>query len=362
MEKWPYPIAAEFFARHPAPTWLQDARGRIRAVNRAAIRHYGIQEEQFLRLRHADLLALPGPADAACTLSPIDGDVVTHHVAEGKRALMQLSISPCPIGGAEYLLVMAADVTRQRSESQLLRETVAEVQRLQELEWHGRRAAELAQMGLQALSRGLIELQERERRGIARELHDEIGQSLSAIRVQFAKLRRRVDSTELLDLIDAASLVTEQTLGRVRTLSLMLHPPQLETLGLEAALRWHIRQLSKLHGMDIAFETGPLPQPLRPDVAIAVYRIVQEALNNVVLHARASHAGVELAAHEKGVRVVIRDDGAGFCLTSVKLRWEESPSLGLLGMQERARQLGGELEVWSQPGVGTRIEAFLPEK
>ena len=354
-------VESLLFVHHPMPMWLQaPGHGAILAVNQAAERHYGIPHRPFLSLRHADLLVDAAKADASGTACPSDGAIVCHRVADGRHALMRLWVSRLPMQGETACLVMAQDVTVSSRESRLLRETAVELNRVQELEWQGWRAAEQAHAELQALSRGLIGLQERERRGIARELHDEIGQSLSAIRVQFAKLRRRVEGTELLGLIDAAGALTEQTLGRVRNLSLMLHPPQLETLGLEAALRWHVGQVEKLHGLAVVLDVGPLDRPMDPDLAIAVYRIVQEALNNVVRHARAGQASVAISSDARQLRVDIADDGVGFLLSQVRLKWEESPSMGLIGMQERARLLGGELSVRSQPGQGTRIAASLP--
>ncbi|WKB56094.1 sensor histidine kinase [Eleftheria terrae] len=220
------------------------------------------------------------------------------------------------------------------------------------------REAEQARAELAALSSSLIEVQERERRSIARELHDEIGQSLSAIRVQFAKLQRRLDSPELLALIGSAATMTESTLGRVRSLSLLLHPPQLETLGLEAALRWHINELRQVHDVKIRFSAPRLEQPVHPDLAIAAYRIVQEALSNALRHAQASRIEVHLRCDAQALTVSIEDDGVGFC----RPRDTTRPTLGLIGMVERARLLGGTLCVDSRPGTGTRIAATLPWK
>jgi PAS domain S-box-containing protein len=221
------------------------------------------------------------------------------------------------------------------------------------------RASELAQRELAALSRSLIEVQERERRSIARELHDEIGQCLSAIRVQFAKLQRRVTDPAKHEMITAASAMTERTLGRVRSLSLLLHPPQLDTLGLEAALQWHIDELSALHDVQVTLDAQGLPKRLHPDLSIAAYRITQESLSNALRHARARRIDVQLRATEDGLRLDIVDDGVGFRVDQVRER-HRTPSLGLVGMTERARLLGGDLTVRSAPGIGTRIAAQLP--
>lgn len=211
---------------------------------------------------------------------------------------------------------------------------------------------------VQQLSGRLIEAQERERRHIARELHDEIGQCLSAIRVQFAKLLRSGPSAEARSLIESASGLTERTLGRVRSLSLLLHPPQLETLGLHAALRWHLKEEERLHGWRVHFEEDNPAARVPSDLSIAIYRIVQESLSNERRHGGARTATVRLAARHHVLRLEVTDDGRGFvpddnCLSS-------RPSLGLLGMAERARVLRGELTVTSAPGRGTSICAVFP--
>jgi len=223
-----------------------------------------------------------------------------------------------------------------------------------------RREAEQAQQALEALSGNLIEVQERERRTIARELHDEIGQCLSAIRLHFARLQRRVQAPEVLKLIADASAMTEHTLARVRNLSLLLHPPQLEALGLEAALDWQVQQLKAHDGLRASFSCDPVPQDIDPDLAIAVYRIVQECLSNVVRHARATQVQVSLRCAWGGLELQVLDDGQGFDAGQLKQRWRQAPSLGLVGMTERVRLLNGHFEVSSLPGLGTRVSVSLP--
>lgn len=224
------------------------------------------------------------------------------------------------------------------------------------------RAAERAGEEMAALSHRLMDAQERERRSIARELHDEIGQCLSAIRVQFAKLQRRSTAPEMNELLGAAGQLTERTLGRVRSLSLMLHPPQLETLGLEAALRWHIGELRQLHDLPMDLLAAALPAQMHPDLAIAAYRIVQESLSNALRHGRPQRVAVHVTGTPSALQVEVVDDGGGFHPERVRQRSTEHPSLGLLGMKERARLLGGEFIVDSLPGAGTRVAAVLPWK
>jgi signal transduction histidine kinase len=211
-----------------------------------------------------------------------------------------------------------------------------------------------------ALSRRLIDVQEDERRRIARELHDEIRQSLSAIRVQFAKLQRRVDAPEARSLIDSAAAMTKRTLGRVRSLSMLLHPPQIDTLGLEAALRWHIDEQQRIHGVPVQFETGLGPEPAHPDLAIAAYRIVQEAVSNALRHASASRIAVLVRRRGGRLLLDVVDDGRGFSPSAARGRPARRPTLGLLSMVERARLAGGDATITSARGCGTRVAAELP--
>lgn len=213
---------------------------------------------------------------------------------------------------------------------------------------------------LTALSHGLIDMQERERRAIARELHDEIGQSLAAIRVQFAQLQRRAGDEQLLTMIKRAASMTELTLGRVRNLSLLLHPPQLETLGLEAALRWHLDEQQRESGVLFVFTPLGLSEISDHNVAIAAYRIVQEAVANALSHGRPDRIEVKACADGDALRLNIVDDGNGFDVSTMSTHWAARPSLGLISMTERARLLGGELGVFSTVGKGTRIAALLP--
>jgi signal transduction histidine kinase len=212
---------------------------------------------------------------------------------------------------------------------------------------------------LLALSNRFVDLHEQDRRHVARELHDEIGQCLSAIRLQFARLQRRAESPESLALIASAADMTERTLDSVRSLSRLLHPPQLETLGLAAALRWHLDEQQRLHTLAIRLDSAALPE-LPQDLALAVYRIVQEALSNTLRHAGARRFDVTLRLQADALILGVSDDGRGFDARAGDGGFMPPSGLGLVGMAARARLLGGELAVVSAPGQGTQIAASFP--
>jgi signal transduction histidine kinase len=197
----------------------------------------------------------------------------------------------------------------------------------------------------------LLEGQEMERRRFARELHDETGQALASILLGLKALEREVGEEPLAvirELVDSA-------LGDVRRLTVELRPPALDDFGLAAALERLASVTAERSpftvDVNVSVPVGTLP----PEQETAIYRIVQEALTNIVKHASARSVSIVVAAGERSVRAVIEDDGAGFVTGSVRQQ-----ALGLVGMRERAQLLGGRLEVESSPGAGTTVVVDLP--
>lgn len=275
------------------------------------------------------------------------------------RLLSHPALESCPssaafrLDGSRFEASVVSTPTTSNGGSATLH-TVREVTR----NTLGPRQQEIQDRLLRELPGRLIHEQEHERRHIALELHEEIAQCLSAIRVQFAKLQRRVEEPDALALIESASRMTDRTLGRVRSLSLLLHPPQLQTLGLAAALRWLLEEQERLHGLQFDFDSAPFTAPVDPDLAIATFRIVQEAVANAMRHGAAGHVTVALGETDAALTVSITDDGCGF--DTRELEGEGREALGLLSMIERARLVGGELTIDTAPGAGTRIAARLP--
>ncbi|MEO8006803.1 MAG: GAF domain-containing protein [Betaproteobacteria bacterium] len=215
-----------------------------------------------------------------------------------------------------------------------------------------------ARLQLQALSTRLIEVQEEERRDIARELHDEIGQSLTLmkIKLQMSLHRDRHDATLTSECVDIAS----QTLEQVRAMSLNLRPPALDDLGLTAALRWTLDRQRGATGWQIEFAPDPIPARLATQTETTCFRVVQEALTNAARHANASKVAVHLQVNDEEIRLIVEDNGRGFDLEAVRRRPAERSSLGLISMKERAALAGGRLEIETSVGAGTRIAAVFP--
>ena len=217
-----------------------------------------------------------------------------------------------------------------------------------------------AEEALQSYPRQLIEAQEAERQSIARELHDQIGQVLTAIHLNLQAVKETSESTEARALIDEGVAIVDEALGQVRNLSFELRPSLLDDLGLATALRWYIDRFKQRTGIQ-STTTINLPEPparLTRELETACFRIVQEALTNVVRHARAKKVAVRLQKRNDEIRLTVKDDGNGFDAHSQNLA-PFTTHVGLRGMRERALALGGRLDVRSS-SRGTRISANFP--
>ena len=202
-----------------------------------------------------------------------------------------------------------------------------------------------------------MEVQESERRLIARELHDEIGQALTAVKINLQAVQRLPEASSLGAFPAENMHIVDHILQQVRDLSLDLRPSLLDDLGLVAALRWYVDRQARRSGFAAQVDTHPSEMHLPPDLETACFRIVQEALTNVVRHARAKRVWVAARQAAAELQLVIRDDGVGFDVGTARERAVHGESLGLLGMEERALLVGGHLDIASTPALGTEVRA-----
>jgi PAS domain S-box-containing protein len=212
---------------------------------------------------------------------------------------------------------------------------------------------------LQNLSRRLLEVQEEERRHLSRELHDEFGQILATITLHLHAARGLAGDAAR-PRLDECTVLLRQAGEQVRSLALELRPTMLDTLGLEAALRWLAEQHQQRTGCPVQVVGHLSGTPPSPELAIACFRVAQEALTNVIRHAAAPHVWIELSQSESVLELVVRDDGVGFDMILTQDKAARRESLGLLGMRERVEILGGTLLVESEPGRGTRLRVSFP--
>lgn len=325
------------FETSPLPMWVVDDETLgFLAVNDAAVRLYGYSREEFLGMTAEDFLprsrggsvfrgAFRHPSRGG---EPLDVDAVGHLV--GWR-------------GRPARLVVINDISeRLRAQADLERVN---------------RELELSHERLRALSRRLLEIQEEERGRLARDLHDDIGQALTALKIQVESLRPAAGDEAQRDRVaqrvEECVETIQSTLERVRQLSLSLRPPQLDDLGLAAALRSHLDRQARVAGLASYFDADESPSDIAPETETACFRVAQEAITNVLRHARARNLWVRLFDSGGRLALSVRDDGLGFDVPSVR-------GLGLAGMEERTALAGGTLELRAMPGKGTLVLATFP--
>jgi signal transduction histidine kinase len=207
------------------------------------------------------------------------------------------------------------------------------------------------------LSRRLLAAQENERRRIARGLHDELGQTLTALRLNLQRLSPT--TTEVPIIADSVSLV-DDALTRVRALALELRPSVLDDLGLTAAVEWYAKRSSERAGYAISVVSTLGVERLPEPVETAAFRVLQQALVNTARHAKARHVRVELARASRELELTVIDDGVGFDVTTATANAEAGDSLGLLEMRETVTLANGTLSLTSQAGRGSIVRARFP--
>jgi len=216
------------------------------------------------------------------------------------------------------------------------------------------RQAARAQAQLKELSARLVEAQEQERRAISRELHDEVGQSLSALLMELGNVGAVAPGdAELRSHLESIRKLAESSVNVVRNMALLLRPSMLDDLGLVPALQWQAREISKRTGMAVTVDAETVADDLPEEHKTCIYRVVQEALHNCARHASAHSVRIQVVEESGRIHLSVADDGQGF--DSARTR-----GLGLLGMEERVTHLGGRFHLQSDPGRGTRLRIEIP--
>lgn len=218
-------------------------------------------------------------------------------------------------------------------------------------------AAEYRERVREVASQALTAAEE-ERKRISRELHDETAQLLAALLIRIRLVKRAGDPRAVDALLEDMRREIGQALEGVRRFARGLRPPALDELGLIPAIESHVRSLREISEMDLSLAAGPaVDEGLPAEAGLAVYRIIQEALSNVLRHSGATRASIRLEREGARLVVCVEDDGRGFSVPTVTAGGR---GLGLFGMNERAAYLGGRVDVRSEPGAGTRVRAEIP--
>jgi PAS domain S-box-containing protein len=215
----------------------------------------------------------------------------------------------------------------------------------------------VAEQAIHELSGKLMNAQEKERARLARELHDDLSQSIALLSIQLATLRNKPKDLEYVkDQLDRFVADVDRLSVDVHRISHELHPARLSHLGLETALRGFCRELSAAHPLEIDFEAESVPRDLPDDISLCLYRVTQESLQNVIKHSGAAAARVSVKLENGEIRLSVSDNGNGFNPSARKAK----EALGLISIDERVRAVKGEASVISAVGTGTRIEVHVP--
>jgi two-component system sensor histidine kinase UhpB len=320
---------------------------RFTAVNPAFARMLGYAREEMIGML---LLAVAHPAEPVdikenrerMLRGELDGVAGEHRLLRKDGSMLWVNRTVVPVrsasGEPRHFIGVYEDITERKAAETALRD-------------YSRR--------LQVLSRKVLEAQENERASIARELHDQLGQTLSAAKLNLQVFQRRhKDAAFAPSLKDTVDTV-DQALQQVRTLALDLRPPQLDDLGLGTTLRSYAERLAKPARLKLHFSAGELPG-LPPQIDIACFRVAQGALTNVLRHAQASYVWVTLAVEHGMLCLCVRDDGKGCDLRRAQRQALRGRSMGLLSMEERTALAGGRFSIRSEPAAGMEVHADFP--
>lgn len=333
------------FESAPDTMLVVDSRGYIERANAQIETMFGYPRVELIgqrieillpeRLRHQHIAHRAGYL-ADPHLRPMSAGLDLYgRRRDGSEFPVEIMLSPIKAEVGGLVIAIVRDITRRK-------QAEAEVREYAER--------------MQVLSRRLIEVQEAERRRIALELHDEIGQLLTGLKLTL-EMGARQSSGEASESIAQAQTLVNELMARARKLSLDLRPATLDHLGLLSALLWHIKHYTAQTQIRVAFKQGGLEtRRFSPEIETAVYRIVQEALTNVARHAQTEEVTVRVWADRQQLAIQIEDQGRGF---NPQAALATDSTSGLTGMRERVSLLGGQFLIESSPGAGTRLTAEL---
>lgn len=324
-------------------------RGIIESFNPAAVRLFGYFQADVTG-KNVNIL-MPEPYRSE------HNRYISHYLRTGKARIIgigrevearrrdgsvfpiELAVSEFTVGGRRLFAGVVRDITDRKQ---------AEQER------------EVYQQRLRSLTSELALTEERQRREIATELHDQIGQNLAIAKIKLGQLREAGQGTELSGPVDEVRSLVEQTIDATRTLTFELGSPILYELGLEAAIESMGEDLWDKHGIRSSFQDNGPARSLSEDLRAVLYQSVREALNNIVRHAEAQTVELSVIRDRQTVRIIVADDGVGFIVPRGGFQASSKGGFGLFNVSERLGHLGGELHVESEPGKGTKVTLTAP--
>jgi PAS domain S-box-containing protein len=330
------------FELAPVAIWITDG-DRIVFANRACAGLFGAAEREDLIGRSIYELLAPESCDpvrqtvAQALQGELNAPTIHERIArlDGNLRDVVIAIASLPDHGRTVVQMVITDITERARES---------------------RELERSRRNLRRLSASMVQAREDERRRIARELHDELGQRLTALKMELSSLDGQAAGAARSRRIDAMLEMVDDTVATVRRIATELRPLMLDDLGLNAAIEWLAEGWARRMGVKMSLKLGAADPAIDDAASIALYRMVQEALTNIARHARATEVGIEVQESSGELLMTVQDNGVGFDATSM---FREG-SHGLLGIRERALMLGGELEIGNAPGGGGRVTVRLP--
>jgi len=326
--------------------WIIDTQGRFLDTNDAYCRLIGYGREELLKMKISDIEAKEKSKETMRHIRKImevggDRFETRHRCKDGRVVDLEISANYNKESG-DKLFVFLRDVTQRKQMGETLVNYIGELQRL---------------------SKQLINVQEAERLRISQELHDEMGQALTMLRINIASIKESLSpryAKGIKDRLADADALTEKLLGQIHELTLELRPHMLDDLGLVPTLRWYTERLSRRLNIQILFTQKNLKRRLAPEIRTTLFRIIQEALTNVAKHARAKKVRILLAQKQKFIELIIEDDGCGFDQRKIEKRPSRARGIGLFSMKERAALLNGECAIESRSGAGTKVRIRIP--